>query len=165
MYEPYILALSAEPPLLCPHNRGSSERAGLWRDHLSPALLDDSQLDKNIEYQPIRCRQNLGHSAVSRIYQQGGHWRVVDNRCGGDCFRFEAAEFPTTNVDGAVSALFDRIAAINRDSNSQFRITQAVAFGDCVTGRATIPWTLSVCRKLDCALFRVQMACSYHNYR
>jgi hypothetical protein len=118
MYEPYILALSAEPPLLCPHNRGSSERAGLWRDHLSPALLDDSQLDKNIEYQPIRCRQNLGHSAVSRIYQQGGHWRVVDNRCGGDCFRFEAAEFPTTNVDGAVSALFDRIAAINRDSNS-----------------------------------------------
>jgi len=147
MYEPYILAFSAEPPLLCPHNRGSSERAGLLRDQLSPASSGDSQLDKNIQYQPIRRRQNLGHSAVSRIDQQLGHSRVVDNRCGGDCFRLEAAEFPTTNVDGAVSALFDRIAAINRDSNSQYRITQAAAFGDCLTGRATIPWTLSVWMK------------------
>jgi|SRR5882724_3986196 len=39
-------------------------------------------------------------------------------------------------VGGAVSGLFDRIASINKDRNAGFEITEAVAFGDFLTGRA-----------------------------
>ena len=39
-------------------------------------------------------------------------------------------------VDGAVSELFDRIAACNKNRNADFKITEAVAFGDFLTGRA-----------------------------
>ena len=39
-------------------------------------------------------------------------------------------------VDAALSTLSDRIAAINKDSQAEFRITKAVAFGDFLTGRA-----------------------------
>jgi len=39
-------------------------------------------------------------------------------------------------VDGAVSELLDRIAANNSDRNADFKITQAVAFGDFLSGRA-----------------------------
>jgi hypothetical protein len=39
-------------------------------------------------------------------------------------------------VDGAVSGLSDRIAANNSDRNTDFKITQAVAFGDFLSGRA-----------------------------
>jgi hypothetical protein len=38
--------------------------------------------------------------------------------------------FQLQNVDGALSVLFDRIAAANKDENAEFRITEAVAFGD-----------------------------------
>jgi hypothetical protein len=39
-------------------------------------------------------------------------------------------------VDGSVSNLLDRIAANNSDRNADFKITQAVAFGDFLSGRA-----------------------------
>ena len=39
-------------------------------------------------------------------------------------------------VDGAFSGLSDRIAANNSDRNTDFKITQAVAFGDFLSGRA-----------------------------
>src|SRR5260370_12028276 len=39
-------------------------------------------------------------------------------------------------VDGAVSELLDRIAANNSDRNADFKIIQAVAFGDFLSGRA-----------------------------
>jgi len=39
-------------------------------------------------------------------------------------------------VDGAVSELLDRIAANNSDRNADCKITQAVAFGDFLSGRA-----------------------------
>jgi len=44
--------------------------------------------------------------------------------------------FTHERVDGAVSELFDRIAANNSDRNADFKITQAVAFGDFLSGRA-----------------------------
>ncbi len=44
--------------------------------------------------------------------------------------------FTCERVDGGVSKLFDRIAAINRDRNAGFEITEAVAFGDFLAGRA-----------------------------
>ncbi len=44
--------------------------------------------------------------------------------------------FTRQGVDGALSTLFDRIAAINKDANAEFKITEAVAFGDFLTGRA-----------------------------
>src|SRR6266853_2570407 len=39
-------------------------------------------------------------------------------------------------VNGAVSELLDRMAANNSDRNADFKITQAVAFGDFLSGRA-----------------------------
>jgi hypothetical protein len=44
--------------------------------------------------------------------------------------------FTRERVDGAVSELLDRIAANNSDRNAEFKITQAVAFGDFLSGRA-----------------------------
>jgi hypothetical protein len=39
-------------------------------------------------------------------------------------------------VDQAVSELFDRIAAIDRDRHGEFKISEAVAFGDFLSGRS-----------------------------
>jgi hypothetical protein len=39
-------------------------------------------------------------------------------------------------VEGAVSELFDRVAAVNKDRNAAFKISEAVAFGDFLSGRA-----------------------------
>jgi len=44
--------------------------------------------------------------------------------------------FTHERVDRAVSELFDRIAANNSDRNADFKIAQAVAFGDFLSGRA-----------------------------
>jgi hypothetical protein len=44
--------------------------------------------------------------------------------------------FTSESVDGAFSGLSDRIAANNSDRNTDFKITQAVAFGDFLSGRA-----------------------------
>ena len=44
--------------------------------------------------------------------------------------------FTHEGVDGAVAELFDRILATNSDRNADFKITQAVAFGDFLSGRA-----------------------------
>ena len=44
--------------------------------------------------------------------------------------------FTRERVDGAVSELLDRIAANNSDRHADFKITQAVAFGDFLSGRA-----------------------------
>ena len=44
--------------------------------------------------------------------------------------------FHRESVYGALSTLFDRIAAINKDCKAGFKITEAVAFGDFLTGRA-----------------------------
>jgi hypothetical protein len=45
--------------------------------------------------------------------------------------------FTRERVEGAVSELLDRIAANNSDRNAEFKITQAVAFGDFLSGRAS----------------------------
>ena len=44
--------------------------------------------------------------------------------------------FHRESVYGALSTLFDRIAAINKDCKAGFKITEAVVFGDFLTGRA-----------------------------
>jgi hypothetical protein len=62
-----------------------------------------------------------------------GEWLTTaagETACGSKQPRFQCH-----GVDGAVSALFDRIAAINRDSNSKFRVAEAVAYGDFLLGR------------------------------
>jgi hypothetical protein len=51
--------------------------------------------------------------------------------------------FHRESVYGALSTLFDRIAAINKDCKAGFKITQAVAFGDFLTGRATVKLLMS----------------------
>jgi len=44
--------------------------------------------------------------------------------------------FTREGVEGAVSELFDRVAVVNRDRNAAFKISEAVAFGDFLSGRA-----------------------------
>jgi hypothetical protein len=51
--------------------------------------------------------------------------------------------FHRESVYGALSTLFDRIAAINKDCKAGFKITQAVAFGDFLTERATVKLLMS----------------------
>jgi len=45
--------------------------------------------------------------------------------------------FSRENVEQAISALSDRIAAITRDHRAEFKIAKAIAFGDFLAGRRT----------------------------
>jgi hypothetical protein len=76
-------------------------------------------------------RYDAFHGNISSA--NAGEWLTTaagETACGSKQPRFQCH-----GVDGAVSALFDRIAAINRDSNSKFRVAEAVAYGDFLLGR------------------------------
>jgi len=66
------------------------------------------------------------HGYVSRA--DTGQW--LTTAAGETISGSKQPRFQRQNVEGAVSALFDRIAAINLESSSEFRVTEAVAFGD-----------------------------------
>jgi hypothetical protein len=67
------------------------------------------------------------------VKTESGEWSTTAS--GQTVSGSKQPRFQCHGVDGAVSALFDRIAAINRDSNSEFRVTEAVAYGDFLLGR------------------------------
>jgi len=72
------------------------------------------------------------HGYVSRA--DTGEWLTTVT--GESVSGSKRPRFRCPNVQGAVSALFDRIAAINRESRSEFRVTEAVAFGDFLLQKA-----------------------------
>jgi hypothetical protein len=61
---------------------------------------------------------------------------LLTTACGEIVSGSKPPRFTRERVDGAVSELFDRIAANNSDRYADFKIAQAVAFGDFLSGRA-----------------------------
>ena len=97
-----------------------------WTADQLVATLNVSELDAN---EILTVLQAQGYI----VKTESGEWSTTAS--GQAVSGSRQPRLQCHGVDGAVSALFDRIAAINRDSNSEFRVTEAVAYGDFLLGR------------------------------
>ena len=70
------------------------------------------------------------------VAREGNDW--LTTAAGESVSKSKKAQFSPESINNALETLKERIEAINRDKRSEFKITNAVAFGDFLTGRAQV---------------------------
>jgi hypothetical protein len=70
------------------------------------------------------------------VAREGNDW--LTTAAGESVSKSKKAQFPPESINNALETLKERIQAINRDKRCEFKITNAVAFGDFLTGRAQV---------------------------
>jgi len=98
-----------------------------WRAGQLIATLNVSERDAA---EILTALQTQGYIVTT----ESGEWSATASGETVSCSK--QPRFQCHSVEGAISALFDRIAGINRDSNSEFHVIEAVAFGDFLLGKA-----------------------------
>jgi hypothetical protein len=92
--------------------------------------------------QTLTISEQDAHRVLTILKLQGYVSETGDNKflttaSGEIVSGSKSPRFTRERVDGAVSELLDRMAAINSDRNAGFKITRAVAFGDFLSGPAS----------------------------
>jgi hypothetical protein len=70
------------------------------------------------------------------VAREGNDW--LTTAAGESVSKSKKPQFSPESINDALETLKERIEAINRDKRSEFKITNAVAFGDFLTGRAQV---------------------------
>jgi len=95
------------------------------------SVKDCLQLDNKQTQQILAILEMQGYVA-----REGDDW--LTTAAGESVAKSKKPQFSRESVDEALDTLKERIAAVNRDKRSAFKVTKAVAFGDFLSGRARV---------------------------
>jgi len=70
------------------------------------------------------------------VAREGNDW--LTTAAGESVSKSKKPQFSPESINDALETLKERIESVNRDKRSEFKIVNAVAFGDFLTGRAQV---------------------------
>ena len=117
----------------------AAEALSFLKETRGAAAWTDRDLAKSLKVSLPEAKQVLAVMELQGYVEPAGtskKWRTTEQ---GDLVSgAKSPRFTREAVEQGLSALSDRIQGINQDTNAIYRVTEAVAFGDFLSGRSRL---------------------------